>query len=328
MPTIDIVPKSPLLSRISRPTPAIVRALAMAVMVTQALISVTGSVVRVTGSGLGCPTWPECFPGSMVPVAHPEVAALHQAIEFGNRMLTGLVGFIALACFLAAWRCLPYRRRLVGLALVMPLGVVVQAVLGGITVLVNLRWWSVSIHFMASAILIALAAYLFKAAGEGDQPPRLVVTPAMRRLLIALGVVTAAMLVAGTLVTAAGPHAGDTKTPRLDVAITTLVQVHGLLVMAYVCLIAVFGVWLRSARPTKMLLKAYGAACLVVLAQGALGFAQYALGVPGLMVVGHVMGATLVIVSTVLLWGESRYRGPVPRQDAASGELSEEPVPA
>ena len=296
------------------------RVLALAVVVTQALISVTGSVVRVTGSGLGCPTWPQCFPGSMVPVAHPEVATLHQVIEFGNRTLTGLVGFIALGCFVAALLVRPRRPRLIRLALVMPIGVVAQAIIGGITVLVDLEWWSVSVHFMASALLIWLATLLFKAAREGDREPVLVITPAMRRLLVAVTAVTAAMLIAGTLVTAAGPHAGDPDTPRLDLPIPTLVQVHGLLVMAYVCLLAVFGVWLRSARPTKGLLRAYVAACVLVLAQGALGSLQYAIGVPGLLVVLHVTGASLVIIVTALLWGESRFRGPVPAEPAPAKE--------
>jgi heme a synthase len=291
----------------------VVRALAIAVLVTQALISVTGSVVRVTGSGLGCPTWPQCVPGSMVPVVRPEVAPLHQAIEFGNRTLSGVVGIIALACFLAAWRSRPYRRRLVLLALVMPVGVIVQAVLGGATVLAGLQWWSVSLHFMASAVLIWLATYLVKVAGEGDDAPRLVVTPAMRRLLVALTVVGAAMLLAGTLVTGAGPNAGDASTPRLNLPVDALAQGHALVVMAYVCLLAVFGWWLRHARPTKALIRAYAAACIVVLAQGAVGFAQYALGVPGSLVVLHVLGATLVIIATATLWGESRYRGPVPQ---------------
>src|SRR4051794_6281144 len=92
-PTIGGVPTASLTSRLSRPTPAVVRALAVAVVVTQALISITGATVRVTGSGLGCPTWPQCFPGSLVPQASPSVALVHQVIEFGNRMLTGLVGF-------------------------------------------------------------------------------------------------------------------------------------------------------------------------------------------------------------------------------------------
>lgn len=304
------------------------RALALAVVVTQSLISVTGSVVRVTGSGLGCPTWPQCFPGSMVPVAHPEVATLHQVIEFGNRTLTGLVGFVALACFLAAWRMRPYRPRLVRLALIMPVGVLVQAVLGGITVLVDLSWWSVSIHFMASAVLIWLATHLYTAAGEGDEPGLLVITTAMRRLLVALTAVAAAMLVAGTLVTSAGPHAGDADTARLALPVPTLTETHGLLVMAYVCLLAVFGVWLRSARPTKALLRTYGTACCVVLAQGALGSAQYLLGVPGLLVVLHVLGATLVIITNALLWGESRYRGRVPQHRPAAADATTDAVPA
>jgi cytochrome c oxidase assembly protein subunit 15 len=326
--TIDSVPS--LLARISRPTPAVVRALALAVLVTQSLIAVTGSVVRVTGSGLGCPTWPQCFPGSMVPVSHADVAVLNQVIEFSNRTLTGLVGFAALACFLAAWRSRPYRRRLVLLALVMPLGVVVQAVLGGMTVLVGLRWWSVSIHFLASAVLIWLAAYLVKTAGEGDAPARLVITLAMRNLLVALTLVAAAMLTAGTFVTAAGPHAGDALTPRLGLPIPLLVEVHGLLVMAYVCLLAVFGFWLRSARPTRALLRTYATTCGVVLAQGALGSAQYALGVPDGLVVLHVLGATLVIIMTALLWTESRYRGPVPqrRVEQQADQASGSTVPA
>jgi len=306
------VPTHSFLARIAHPSHRVVRALALAVLITQALISVTGSVVRVTGSGLGCPTWPQCFPGSMVPVHHPEVATLHQVIEFGNRTLTGLVGFVALACLLAAWRVRPRRPRLIRLALIMPLGVVAQAVIGGITVLVDLSWWSVSIHFMASAVLIWLAAHLFKAAGEGDREPVQLLPARMRRLLVGLTAITFGMLLAGTMVTAAGPHAGDAATPRLVVPVPTLVEVHGLLVMAYVLVLAVFGVWLRGTRPTKALLRCYFAACALVLAQGALGSAQYALGVPELLVVLHVLGATLVITITALLWGESRYRGPIP----------------
>lgn len=317
-----------MLSRVSRPQPRAVRWFALAVLVAQALISVTGSIVRVTGSGLGCPTWPQCFPGSMVPVAHPEVATLHQVIEFGNRTMTSVVGFIALACFFAAWRARPYRRRLVLLAAVMPLGVLAQAIIGGLTVLVDLQWWSVALHFMASAVLIWLAAYLFNAAGEADQEPLWVITGRMRKLLVALTTVAFAMVFAGTLVTAAGPHAGDQDTPRLALPVVSLTQAHGLLVTAYVCLLAVFGVWLRSAQPTKSLLRTYVGACLVVLAQGAIGYTQYLLGVPAAMVVLHVLGATLVITSVALLWCKSRYRGPAPVVPNTSDESTKDPVGA
>ncbi|KEI44859.1 cytochrome C oxidase [Saccharopolyspora rectivirgula] len=309
-------------ARLSRPSPRMVRALALAVLVTQVLISVTGTIVRVTGSGLGCPTWPQCFPGSMVPVSHAEIAPLHQAIEFGNRLLTFVVGIAAIACFLAAWRSRPRRPRLVRLALVMPLGVVAQAIIGGITVLVDLQWWSVSLHFLASAVLVWLAAILVKTASEGDDKPMLVITRTMQRLLVALSAVTFVMLFAGTLVTAAGPHAGDAATPRLDVPVETIARVHSMSTMAYVLLLAVFGVWLRSARPTKALLKAYSAACAVVLLQGAIGYTQYALGVPEPLVVAHVLGAMLVVVATSWLWCESRYRGPLPQQKQAEPAAS------
>ena len=310
----------------SRPSARVVRVLAMFVVITQALISVTGVTVRVTGSGLGCPTWPRCFPGSMVPIEHPEVAVLHQVIEFGNRLLTGVIGLIALACLLAAWRARPYRPRLVKLALIMPIGVIVQAVIGGMTVLVNLAWWSVSVHFMASAVLIWLATLLYKAAGEGDREPVDVVPAPMRKLLVALTAVTAAMLLAGTLVTAAGPHAGDPETPRLGLPVPGLVQTHALLVMAYVLLLAVFGVWLRSARPTKALLRSYAVACALVLAQATIGSVQYYLGVPEAVVVVHVLLATVVIIVTAMLWGESRYRGPAPSAETEGTDA--EPVAA
>jgi heme a synthase len=219
------------------------------------MIAVTGSVVRVTGSGLGCPTWPQCVPGSMVPVSNVDIAPVHQAIEFGNRMLGGVLGVISVACLLAVWRARPFRRRVALLALMMPLGVVLQAVVGGITVLARLDWWTVSLHFLVSPPLIWIAAILFKATREGDAPAHPLVTTAMRRLLVGLTVVVGAVIVAGTFVTAAGPHAGDAQTPRLDFPIPILEQVHAMLVMAYVCLLAVFGVWLRSARPTKALLR-------------------------------------------------------------------------
>lgn len=306
------------------------RGLAIAVMVTQALITVTGSVVRVTGSGLGCPTWPQCFPGSMVPVSNAQVAALHQVIEFGNRMLTGLVGFVAVACLVAAWLTKPSRPRLVRWAAVMPVGVVVQAVVGGMTVLTGLQWWSVSVHFLLSALLIWLAARLVKVAGESDRPAQAVLPPAMGKLLVALTVVLAGMLTAGTLVTSAGPHAGDAKTPRLPLPIEQLVEGHGMLVMAFLCLLAVFGVRLRSARPTKGLLRAYVWVCVAVLAQGVLGSVQYLLKVPSSLVVLHVLGSTLVIITTALLWNESRFRGPRTQEtsDSRSREGSGQPVTA
>ncbi|ASU79290.1 cytochrome-c oxidase [Actinopolyspora erythraea] len=307
----------------SRPSVRLVRASTVTVLVTQMMIAVTGAIVRVTGSGLGCPTWPQCFPGSMVPVSHADIAPLHQVVEFGNRLLTWVVAAAALVCLLLAWRVRPARPRLRLLAGAVLFGVPVQAVIGGMTVLLDLRWWSVSLHFMASAVLIWLSGLLVKAAGEGDEKPHPIVTGRMRGVLVALTVVAAAMVFAGTLVTAAGPHAGDPSTPRLPISIPLLTQVHGLLVMAYLCLLAVFGFWLRGTSPTRGLLRAYTAACLVVLAQGVLGSVQYVTGVPEGLVVAHVLGATVVIATVSLLWAESRYRGKPSEPRRARSTVSE-----
>lgn len=319
---LTIVSVAPVLARISNSAPAAARVLALLVVISQALIASTGATVRVTGSGLGCPTWPQCFPGSMVPQQHPEVAVLHQVIEFGNRMLTPVVGIIALLACIAAWLVRPKRRRLRTYALIIPFGVLVQAVIGGMTVWVDLLWWSVSIHFMLSAVLIYVATQLFKATREGDGPPTWLVPARSRRLLVALVVVTFGLAFAGTLVTAAGPHAGDASTPRLDLPVPRLTETHAILAMAYVLILAVFGVWLRGTRPTRGLLRVYGGTAVLVLAQAALGSAQYYLGVPELLVVLHVLGATLVIISSGLLWSEARYRG------AASADAARESAPA
>ena len=163
-----------LLDRLVPVPPAVVRRLAIAAVIAQAGIAVTGSIVRVTGSGLGCPTWPQCFPGSLVPTPHPEVAALHQWVEFGNRLLTFAVVAVTGLCFLAALSTRPRRPRLVRLALVQPLGVVAQAVIGGFTVLLGLVWWSVSVHFLVSMALVWLAVVLVssgRARARGRRGP-------------------------------------------------------------------------------------------------------------------------------------------------------------
>ncbi len=155
------------------------RGLAWAAALTQAGIAVTGSVVRVTSSGLGCPTWPQCFPGSLVPIASPTVAALRSWIEF-SRLLIILVGGVAVLCVAAALLAPQVRRRHLLLALVMPLGVVAQAVMGGVTVLVHLAWPAVAAHFLVSPLLVWVAVLLVSATQEGDQPPTALVAGPVR----------------------------------------------------------------------------------------------------------------------------------------------------
>jgi cytochrome c oxidase assembly protein subunit 15 len=289
----------------SLPTPSRpwLRALSVAAVVTQAGIAVTGSVVRVTGSGLGCPSWPRCLPGSLVPARRDGVAWLHQWVEFGNRMFTGVVGLVALACLVAALLARPRRRRLVALAAAMPAGVAAQAVIGGVTVRTGLAWWTVSVHFLVSMVLVWLAVLLVHAVDEGDAPPRPLTSPLARRLLtVAVGLL-AMLLAAGTAVTAAGPHAGDADTPRLGVAVQTLARLHSGVLFAFLAVLVAIGVVTPRTRR-------YGQLLAAVLAQGALGFVQYATGVPEVLVSLHVLGATLVVVATARLWVSARDRGP------------------
>jgi heme a synthase len=292
------------------------RGLSVAAVVAQAGIAVTGSIVRVTGSGLGCPTWPECFPGSLVPTPHPGVAAFTQWIEFGNRLLTGLVVLVAGLCWLAALNTRPRRPRLTRLALVQPIGVAVQAVLGGMTVLLGLVWWSVAVHFMASMIMVWLAVQLVDAASEGPGPARPVVGPPVRRLILTSTVVLAGLLVAGTLVTAAGPHAGDAATPRLGIGVPAVAQLHADLLFGYLGLLVGLGFALAAGQAPARLWHRYRALVVVVLGQGVLGAVQYALGVPEVLVSLHVLGAALVTVTAAALWA-----GTVERPDIADGRI-------
>ncbi|HEV2780849.1 MAG TPA: COX15/CtaA family protein [Actinophytocola sp.] len=313
-----------LIDRLPSPGRRLQRACAIAVVATQALIAVTGSIVRVTGSGLGCPTWPECFPGSMTPVEHPEFAALNQWIEYGNRLFTGVVGIIALACFALALLTRPRRRRYVRLAAAMPLGVLAQGVLGGITVRFDLLWWTVAVHFLASTVMVWLAVLLVHAIDEGDQPPRAVGPRGVRGLLLAQTGVLAGLLVAGTLVTGAGPHAGDPRTPRLDVPVDTVAHVHAAFLFVFLGLLLAVGVLLGTGAPRSLWAR-YAVLVAVVLAQGSLGFVQYWTGVPEVLVSLHVLGAMLVIIATATLWCATRDHGPVPVDEEGATRDTRDP---
>lgn len=291
---------------------ALARATAIAAVVTQGGIAVTGAVVRVTGSGLGCPTWPQCFPGSLVPQPHPEVAALHQWIEFGNRLLGGVVGLVGLACLVVALAVRPRRWRLVVLAATMPLGVAAQAVLGGITVLTGLAWQTVAAHLLVSMVLVWLAVLLVAAVAEGDAPPRWHLPGPLRGLLAATTGVLAALLIAGTLVTAAGPHAGDSAAARLAAGVPVMAQLHADLLVGFLGLLTGLGFALRAVGVPAHTWRRYTVLVCVVLTQGTLGVVQYLTGVPEVLVLLHVLGAVSVVVAMAALWTSCRTRDHVP----------------
>ncbi|ATA28324.1 cytochrome oxidase assembly protein [Mycobacterium lepraemurium] len=253
-----------LVDLLPNPSVGIQRLIAVAVILTQGGIAITGAIVRVTASGLGCPTWPQCFPGSFVPVPHAEVPRIHQAVEFGNRMIAFAVVVAAALAVLAVTRA---RRRpeVLVYAWLMPVSTVVQAVIGGITVRTGLLWWTVAIHLLTSMTMVWLSVLLYVKIGEPDDGVDQPRVPTPLRVLTALsGVNLAAVLVTDTLVTAAGPHAGDrspTRTvPRLKVQVDTLVHLHSSLLVAYLALIVGLGFGLlavRAARP----ISCCGSAC-------------------------------------------------------------------
>jgi cytochrome c oxidase assembly protein subunit 15 len=288
------------------------RLIAGAVVLTQGGIAVTGAIVRVTASGLGCPTWPQCFPGSFIPVPVAEVPVIHQAVEFGNRMITFLVVLTAALAVLAVTRA---RRRpeVLGYAWLMPASTVAQAVIGGITVLTGLLWWTVAIHLLVSMCMVWLAVLFFVKVGQPDTgtPTELVPKP-LRWLTVLTGAVLAAVLVAGTLVTGAGPHAGDKSAAapvqRLQVEITTLVHLHSSLLVAYLSLVVALGFALLAVHaPRAVLVRVYVLLALVC-AQGLVGTVQFLTGVPAALVAVHVAGAAACTAATAALWASMRER--------------------
>lgn len=309
------VPLEPLKARIEllpNPTRRLQLGFAIAVLVTQALIAMTGAVVRVTGSGLGCPTWPECFPGSMVPVKHPEYDTLNQWIEYGNRLFTGVVGLIAITCFALAYLNRPRTdRRYLRLAIAMPIGVAVQAVIGGLTVRLDLVWWSVAVHLIASTVMVWLATLLVHAVPRDDVPSdaaRIAPPAILGTWLYVQTALLAVILVTGTMVTGAGPHGGDPDTPRLDIPVETMAHVHASVLYTFLGSLVLLGFWLRSQHGFQPPWRRYGVLVAVVLAQGTIGLVQFWTGVPELLVCLHVLGAMTVIIATGSLWCAARER--------------------
>jgi cytochrome c oxidase assembly protein subunit 15 len=260
-----------------------------------------------------------------VPTPHPEVAELRQWIEFSNRLLTVAVVLVAGACLIAALATRPRRARLTRLALVQPLGVVAQAVIGGITVLTGLVWWSVSVHFLVSMVLVWLGVQLVDAATDGDGPPRRTVGGAVRALVATSTVVLAGLLAAGTLVTAAGPHAGDAATPRLGIGVPAAAQLHADLLFAYLGMLVALGFTLAAVAAPRALRRRYAVLIVAVVAQGALGGIQYALGVPEALVSLHVLGAALVTVGAAALWSGTTER---PQLASPTAPATPAPEPA
>ena len=268
-----------------------------ALLVLQAGLVVTGGAVRLTGSGLGCPTWPECTDGSIAPVITQAEDQLHAWIEFGNRLIAWLILILALAALVYVVKRLRNRndfKRLRLLAILQILGFLGQVVLGGITVLTKLNPISVSAHFVLTLPLIAGALALRHRVLDR---PVLNIQPITRTLTKVITVLTFAVLLFGVVVTGTGPHAGDADAKRYPFDFRTVSWLHADSVIALICLTIALYLVVKVSE-TSDVKKIFGRMILIFLAiclaQGAIGYLQYLTGLPELLVGAHLLGATLV----------------------------------
>ncbi len=281
----------------TRPVPSWLTALFWLNLACQVGIVVTGGLVRLTGSGLGCPEWPRCTTDSLVPTKHQE-QSWHKYIEFGNRTLTGVLSIVALALLIGLFVGAPQRKGLrlpTGLVLG---GVALQAIVGGITVLTGLNPAIVAAHFLISMLLVAASAWLVWRGREGDAPARPVVRDGIQRLGRGIAAFTVVVLLLGTLVTGSGPHSGDADEPaRLGLDPRTISWIHADAVMLFIGLVVAMIVAVKLTAPDTHAPRAWTAVLVVTLAQGLIGYLQYFTGLPWVVVLAHMLGASLLVVA-------------------------------
>jgi len=306
------------------PTPVSMRRLALAGVIADTVIMSTGAAVRLSASGLGCPDWPQCSAADVVASKNAGQTLLNTWIEFGNRLLNFPLVIIAVLIFVAAWRFRPdgpgtgRRRDVVWLAATQPLGVLAQAVIGGIVVLTKLSPATVSVHFLVSAAVVAAAvalhmrcAELARTSGASGISETRTVRRDLRLIAAALVAVTCVMLAAGTVVTGTGPLAGDAGVPRYKLPLEGVTQLHADIgwLLAGLSIALVLGLRLsgaprRAVRAGWIMLAALGA-------QGVIGYVQYFTHLPAGLVWVHVTGSVLVWIAVLRLFFTVRERGPV-----------------
>ena len=286
------------------------RRLSVASLIGQGVLIVSGGVVRLTGSGLGCPTWPKCTAESLTNT--PEMG-IHGVIEFANRTLTFLLAAVALALLVMLWNLRKERKDLFWLSFGLLASIPAQAVIGGITVLSGLNPYVVSLHFLVSAALVVVSMLLVNRTygRTGMAGPAGAIRPraTIRQLSVVAAVCTYLAVTLGTLVTGAGPHSGDATSPRIDLDGYLVTRIHVLPVylLVAVSLLLVVLLWRRGkGDPLRQ-----GALLLVgaVLFQGVIGYWQYFNGVPALLVGFHMLGSSLLLAAGTNVMDLSLRRG-------------------
>jgi heme a synthase len=287
-------------------SPKVLLDFAVASVIANVVIVVTGGAVRLSNSGLGCPTWPACQGDSLTPTGP---SSYHKVIEFTNRQLTGVLVAIALVTALLAWR----QRRQLRLALLALAVIPVQAIIGGISVRTDLNPWVVALHLLASMANIAITVVLLWRLRAAPRAPT--VPPATQLLARVTLVVTACVLAAGTVVTGAGPHSGaQHRSQRIGVKPSSVTQLHADLVMVLIGLTVGLIAMLYAVHAAQPVRRAAVTLLAVELAQGVIGYAQYFAGLPAVLVGVHMFGACLVWIAAVYaalqVRSRPRDRGP------------------
>ncbi|MFF5755470.1 heme A synthase [Streptomyces longwoodensis] len=274
------------------PQPRTVRRAALAALVMSVIIVVTGGAVRLTGSGLGCPTWPKCTDDSLTTTG---AMGVHGVIEFGNRMLTYVLCAAVGWAIVAARSQKPFRRSLTRLGWAQFWIVMGNAVLGGIVVLVGLNPYTVAAHFLLSSALIAVATVMWQRTREGDTAPRPLVGRAVQQLVWFLVAASVLLIAVGTVVTGSGPHAGDSsEVERMPLDWETVSKLHA--VLAWIVVTLTFALWfvLKAVDAPREPLARTRELFVVLLCQGVIGYVQYFTKLPEALVAAHMLGSSVM----------------------------------
>ena len=278
-------------------SPRVYRWITVLALALLCIIIVSGAGVRLTGSGLGCPDWPNCEPGRLTPYSASDTQAM---IEFVNRAFTGLVSLGVMLAVLGSLFRTPRRRDLIWLSVGLVAGVIGQIVLGGITVLFDLAPPLVAGHFVLSLILVWDAIVLVRRAWVPDDAmPVAAASPQLRVMARLLAVLVWITVIAGTVVTGSGPHAGDETAPRYNLSITDTARIHGIAMWMFlaVTIIVVWFAWRTGA--SRRIKRALSVLLVAIIVQAAIGYTQYAIGVPAWLVAFHIAGAVFVFLATI-----------------------------
>ena len=284
-------------------SPARYRQIAIWALIALCVIIVSGAAVRLTGSGLGCDDWPQCNSEKLI-----DVSSTHAAIEQLNRLFTGAVGVAVILAVLAAYKRVPYRRDLPRIAWFLVYGVLANAIIGGISVKVELHPMWVQSHMLLSMFLVVVATLLVRRAGEPDGVAlERRVDPTTEKLVWVHFALSCLAIFTGTIVTGAGPHAGDERAERLSIDIPDAARIHGVTVVATLLLALVLAArTMRGRRPNRALQRALSVWIAAGIVQAAIGYIQYFNGVPALLVGFHIVGATVVMWASTLLLLDTR----------------------